>query len=115
MWFWSLVIIWLLGWCCIPDLLLLNKRPTATLAWLWALVLFPVLGPLLYLAIGSGRVKRRRVKNRPAFRGKQEMSSVREHSPRWWRLHSGKEGFDPAVRSFLGCLSSITALPVSTI
>ena len=115
MFLWLLLVVWLAGWFLIPDLLLLNKRPTATLAWLWALVLFPVLGPLLYLAIGSERVKRRRMKSRRTFRGKQEMSSVREHSARWWRLHSGREGFDPDVRSFLDTLSSITALPASTI
>src|ERR1700691_1206598 len=88
MWIWLLVATWLLGWGCIPDLLLLNKRTTATLAWLWALVLFPIVGPLLYLAIGSERVKRRRMKRRRDFRGKKEWVSVRGQASRWWKHHS---------------------------
>ena len=115
MWFWLLLFVWILGWCCIPDLLLLNKRPTATLAWLWALVLFPVVGPLLYLAIGSERVKRRRIKRRRDFRGKQERAVARSHATKWWKLHSGKEGFEPSVRSLLESLALITQLPVATV
>src|ERR1700760_3712812 len=66
--YWLLLAVWLAGWCCIPHLLLLNKRPTATLAWLWALILFPVFGPALYLMIGSEQVKRQRMKRRQDFR-----------------------------------------------
>ena len=112
---WLLLVIWLSGWCCIPDLLLLNKRPTATLAWLWALVLFPVAGPLLYLAIGSERVKRRRMKRRHDFRGKKEWVSVRGHASRWWKHHSKDADFNAPVRSLLNSLSVITQLPVATI
>jgi len=115
MFLWFLLALWIAGLCCIPDLLLLNKRPTATLAWLWAIVLFPVLGPIFYLAIGSERVKRRRMNSRRHFRGKQENSSVREHNTKWWRLHSEGEDFDPFVRSLMEGLSTITQLPVSTI
>src|ERR1700743_3676183 len=67
---WIIFIIWLAGLCCIPDLLLLNKRPTATLAWLWAILLFPVLGAGLYLAIGTERVNRRRMKLRRELHGR---------------------------------------------
>ncbi len=38
-----------------------NKSPNATLAWLWALLLFPFLGAMFYLLIGSERVARRRL------------------------------------------------------
>lgn len=41
MWEWILEGFWVVGLLCIPHLLLLNKRPTATLAWLWAILLFP--------------------------------------------------------------------------
>jgi len=115
MFFWTLLVIWIAGLCCIPDLLLLNKRPTATLAWLWALILFPVLGPLLYFAIGSERVKQSRMRKRSNFRSKQESSSAREHSARWWKLHAGKQDFDPEIRSLFQSLSTITRLPVSTV
>jgi cardiolipin synthase A/B len=115
MWFWLLLVSWFLGWCCIPDLLLLNKRPTATLAWLWALVLFPVVGPLLYLAIGSERVKRRRMRRRHAFRGHQQRTSARAHAVIWWNAHSKKNDFEPSVRSLFESVSSITQLPVATV
>ena len=52
--FWILLTIWLASVACIPHMLLLNKRPTATLAWLWAILLIPGLGAALYLAIGVG-------------------------------------------------------------
>ncbi len=70
MWEWILEAFWVLGLLCIPHLLLLNKRPTATLAWLWAILLFPVVGPALYLMIGSEQIKRARIRRRRPFRGK---------------------------------------------
>lgn len=115
MWLWVLLGVWLAGWCCIPNLLLLNKRPTATLAWLWALVLFPIVGPLLYFAIGSEIIKRRRMERRHNFRGRKEWASAREHATRWWKQHSKEREFSPAIRSLLESLSSITQLPVSTV
>ena len=63
-----LVIVWGFSFACIPHLLLLNKRPTATLAWLWALLLFPGLGAILYLAVGTERVRRRRRRRQKTFR-----------------------------------------------
>ena len=51
-----------LQWALIPRLLAQRcKSPNATLAWLWALLLFPGFGALLYLLIGSERVFRRRL------------------------------------------------------
>ena len=38
-----------------------NKSPNAILAWLWALLLFPFIGAMFYLLIGSERVARRRL------------------------------------------------------
>ena len=67
----ALAILWAIGFACIPHLLLLNKRPTATLAWLWALLLFPGLGALLYLAVGTERVRRRRKRRQRSFRRKK--------------------------------------------
>jgi cardiolipin synthase len=52
----------LLQWALIPRLLAQrSKSPAAVLAWLWALLLFPVLGALFYILIGSERVVRRRL------------------------------------------------------
>lgn len=52
----------------IPHLLLLKKRPVSTLAWLWAIILFPYVGALFYLLMGTDRMKRKRLKQREAFR-----------------------------------------------
>jgi cardiolipin synthase len=76
--YWILLIVWLAGWTCIPHMLLLNKRPTATLAWLWAILLIPVFGAGLYLAIGSERVKRNRRSRRKGFRAKDHLASGRK-------------------------------------
>ena len=51
-----------LQWALIPHLLAQRcKPPGSTLAWLWALLLFPAVGALLYILIGNERVPRRRV------------------------------------------------------
>lgn len=57
------VVITLLQWSLIPHLLAQrNKSPNATLAWLWAILLFPVLGGVTYFLMGSERVHRRRLR-----------------------------------------------------
>ncbi len=73
-----LVIVWGFSFACIPHLLLLNKRPTATLAWLWALLLFPGVGALLYLAVGTERVRRRRRQRQRSFRRKRGLTEETE-------------------------------------
>src|SRR3954471_8447866 len=54
-------------WAFIPHLLLLKKRPAATLAWLWAILFIPFVGALAYFAIGTDRLKRRRLRRRNLF------------------------------------------------
>jgi len=51
-----------LQWALIPHLLSQRcKPPGSTLAWLWALLLFPGVGALFYILIGNERVPRRRM------------------------------------------------------
>jgi cardiolipin synthase A/B len=56
------------------DLLLRHKQPVATLAWLEALYLLPVLGVLFYIAFGAETIRRRKYRKRRhvirAFEGK---------------------------------------------
>ncbi len=54
-------------WALIPHLLLLKKRPSATLAWLWAIIFIPFVGGLAYFAIGTDRLKRRRLRRRNLY------------------------------------------------
>ena len=51
-------------WIFIPWILLAGKRPEATLAWIWAILLFPFLGPFAYLLFGVDRVTRSRRRTR---------------------------------------------------
>ena len=104
MWHWLLLVAWIAGWFCIPHLLLLNKRPTATLAWLWALILFPVFGPALYLMIGSEQIKRLRMKRRQDFRGGGGTAAKAK----------GAKKADDVADGLLKSLAVITQLPVST-
>lgn len=58
---WSaLVIGYLLTWGLIPHLLLAKKRPAATVAWGWSILLFPYIGAIAYVLLGSERMTRRR-------------------------------------------------------
>jgi cardiolipin synthase len=60
-WYGTLALI-LLQWGLIPHLLAQRtKSPNATLAWLWAILLFPGIGGLLYLLMGSEKVRRQRL------------------------------------------------------
>ncbi len=60
---WSIV--WggyLLTWAIIPHILLRNKPPVSTLAWVWSVILFPYLGPLFYFVFGTERVERTKLR-----------------------------------------------------
>ena len=62
-----LVLVYFASWATIPHLLLLKKRPAATLAWLWAILFMPFVGALVYLLFGTDQLKRRRLKRRALF------------------------------------------------
>jgi cardiolipin synthase A/B len=47
-------------WLMIPWILLARKRPISTLAWIWAVMLFPFVGPIAYLLFGVDRITRAR-------------------------------------------------------
>jgi cardiolipin synthase len=104
---------YLTTWAAIPHLLLLKKRPTATLAWLWAILFIPFIGASFYCLFGTDRLKRRRLKHRPRFMA----HSALRHTP------AGATDAVTAVliqqlpgrdREFLGLLSRINQLPVSS-
>jgi len=100
-------------WACIPHLLLLKKRPSATLAWLWAIIFIPILGALAYVALGTDRLKRRRLRRRTLYSARV----TREPAP--------SETSDDATagllqklprrdHQFLKLLSRINQLPVTS-
>ena len=100
-------------WAFIPHLLLLKKRPSATLAWLWAIIFIPFLGALVYFGFGTDRLKRRRLRRRNHFsaratRGSAPASATDEATARLLTRLPQRD------RQFLQLLSRINQLPVSS-
>src|SRR5471032_1648520 len=100
-------------WGFIPHLLLLKKRPAATLAWLWAIVFIPLLGAGAYLAIGTDRLKRLRLKRRNIFSARASRQRLPAST-----TDAGTALLLPGLprrdRQFLQLLSRINQLPVSS-
>jgi cardiolipin synthase len=111
---WLLIMVWLAGWACIPHMLLLNKRPTATLAWLWAILLFPVVGVGLYLAMGSERVKRNRRSRHQGFRAKDHLASARAGTAQEAALLAKEKQLSEDDQGLLLGLAKISHLPLAT-
>ena len=60
---WSIVWIgYLLTWATIPHILLRNKPPASTLAWIWAVILFPYGGAIFYFIFGTDRLVRQKLR-----------------------------------------------------
>ncbi|MEO5717012.1 MAG: PLDc N-terminal domain-containing protein, partial [Chthoniobacterales bacterium] len=66
---------YLLTWLTIPHILLRNKPPASTLAWIWAVILFPYGGPLFYFLFGTDRLVRQRLR---ATRAMDSAGSLQE-------------------------------------
>lgn len=103
--------LWALSFACIPHLLLLNKRPTATLAWLWALLLFPGVGALLYLAVGTERVRRRRKRRQRSFRRKKKLADAVDAVDGMLKELPA----DSPARQLIETTSKIVGLPVDAV
>jgi cardiolipin synthase len=100
-------------WAFIPHLLLLKKRPSATLAWLWAIIFIPFVGALVYFGFGTDRLKRRRLRRRNHFsaratRGSAPASATDDATARLLGKLPHRD------RQFLQLLSRINQLPVSS-
>jgi cardiolipin synthase len=108
-----LLVGYLATWGFIPHLLLLKKRPAATLAWLWAIVFIPFLGALAYFAIGTDRLKRRRLKRRSLFSARASRQPVPAGTTDDATTALVRQ-LPRRERQFLQLLSRITQLPVSS-
>lgn len=107
-----LLVCYLAGWALIPTLLLRKKRPTATLAWLWAILFIPIAGACAFLVFGTDRMKRRRRKRRHAFAAR----TVRTGRPAAAAETAAAElaaALPPRERRLLQSLSRLNDLPVS--
>ena len=100
-------------WAFIPHLLLLKKRPSATLAWLWAIVFIPFVGALFYFGFGTDRLKRRRIKRRSLYSAHASRHGVPAiATDDVTAAHLGR--LPRRDRQFLQLLSRINQLPVSS-
>jgi cardiolipin synthase len=100
-------------WAFIPHLLLLKKRPSATLAWLWAIIFIPFVGALAYFALGTDRLKRRRLRRRNLFSARTSRSSAPESTTDAATARL-LEKLSQRDRQFFQLLSRINQLPVSS-
>jgi cardiolipin synthase len=101
-------------WGLIPHLLLLKKRPSATLAWLWAILFIPLLCAFVYVAIGTDRLKRGRLKRRNLFSARASRERVPAGASD--AATAALVGtLPPRDRQFLQLLSRINQLPVSSV
>jgi cardiolipin synthase A/B len=108
-----LIIGYFATWALIPQLLLLKKRPSATLAWLWAILFIPFLGALAYFAVGTDRLKRRRLRRRSHYSARQTRQAVPFESSD--EGTSGLLGRIPRRdRQFIQLVSRINRLPASS-
>jgi cardiolipin synthase len=101
---------YLATWAAIPHLLFLKKRPAATLAWLWAILFIPFIGPMVYCLFGTDRLKRRRLKHRTRYSAwpssqRTPASATDDATAVLIRNLPGRE------RQFLQLLSRINQLP----
>ena len=108
-----LLAVYFAPWAFLPHLLLLKKRPAATLAWLWAIVFIPYVGALAYFALGTDRLKRRRLRRRSLYSARSTRSSAPETTtdPATARM---LERVSMRDRQFFQLLSRINQLPVSS-
>jgi cardiolipin synthase len=111
----TIAVAWVLSWLCIPHLLLLNKRPTATLAWLWAILLFPVVGACLYFAIGSEQVKKRRKERRREFAAQGQRASSRAGVAEIASALGEEKELKAEDRGLFESMEAITQLPLATV
>ncbi|MBS0658074.1 MAG: cardiolipin synthase [Verrucomicrobia bacterium] len=65
-WFWLGLAAELFSIGLIPHVLYHKRNPLSALSWIWALLLFPVLGPICYLAFGTEHLQRKRLRRRKA-------------------------------------------------
>lgn len=108
---WSLVwISYLLTWTVIPHVLLRNKPPVSTLAWIWAVILFPFLGPFFYLIFGTERIQRKKL------RASQEMaaSGTREERKITARTRALVDSLPDTERASVELLSRINEFAISS-
>lgn len=60
--------VYFLTWLLIPHVLFRKKNPASALAWIWAILLFPIVGAVLYLGFGTNRISRKYLRRKARAR-----------------------------------------------
>jgi cardiolipin synthase len=105
-------VIWfgyLLTWATIPHILNRNKPPASTLAWIWAVILFPYFGALFYFVFGSDRLVRQKL------RATRQMDAAGAREERRVNLHTQAllDSLPAEERAAVETLSEINEYAVS--
>src|SRR5438067_4436578 len=109
--FTALLVCYLLTWLLIPHILFAKKRPVSTLAWTWATILFPFLGPLAYLVFGVDRMTRKRIRKRSRLDfSRRERAS----QPELVKALESLEKISPEGQRLIRQLATINEIPPST-
>ncbi len=108
---WFFVVGWVLGLALVPRILLQKKSPVSTLAWIWAVLLFPYFGAVVYLVFGADRIRRRRLRRRELFRAHKERVAAGQADAAV--LAAVVQPLPSADRDLLTLVSRINRLPPS--
>ena len=109
---WSFVWLgYLLTLLTIPHILLRNKPPASTLAWIWAVILFPYVGPLFYFVFGTDRLVRQKLRATRALGS----TGAREERKSTAQTEALVAQLSPAERTGVEMLSQINEFAVSSV
>lgn len=108
---WSLVWLgYLLTWAAIPHILMRNKPPASTLAWIWAVILFPYVGPIFYVVFGTDRLVRQKLRATRAM----DAAGAREERKSTARTEAFLERLPAAEQPTVDLLSRLNEFAVSS-
>lgn len=108
---WSLVWLgYLLTWAAIPHILMRNKPPASTLAWIWAVILFPYIGPIFYVVFGTDRLVRQKLRATRAM----DAAGAREERKSTARTEAFLERLPAAEQPTVDLLSRLNEFAVSS-
>ena len=101
-----LFIAYLLTWGTIPHVLFHKRRPVAALAWVWSIIAFPFVGPMVYWGFGADRMQRKRM------RKARRLGLMRHPGQR--SLQAQLEKVSPRKSELLRTLEQVNQIPAST-
>jgi cardiolipin synthase len=101
--------LYVITWLLITHILFHKKNPVSALAWVWAILLFPLAGAVFYVAFGTNRVSRMAIRRKRVARvsGRKEV----EPSLRAGLWAPGVENISPEAARQIRMLEKMTVKP----